>query len=97
MIIYIMNDFVLESDWMECCFLSDEAIYKAMQFLGKTELPDGGMKIHARKIVLDEDDMVPVVNFLNEVSSRLEWSNFPRDGDIYFQVVVNPMVITREN
>lgn len=96
MIIYIMNDFVLDPDWKDYCFLSDCTIYKAMQFLGKKELPGGGMKIHAQKIVLDEDDMVPVVNFLNEVSSSLEWTNFQRDGDVYFQVVVNPMVIPHQ-
>jgi len=94
MIIYT-NSFALHTNWRDYNGLDDDVIDFALKMLRPVVIngDNGGAAFNARKIVLLEEDMHKVTEFLYSISATAEFkfTYVQHPDEIYFLVTVYPL------
>ena len=90
MIIYT-NSFTLHKTWRDHSFVNDAVIDFALKMLRPVNITDNHVLFDARKIVLVEEDMHKVTEFLYSISYELKFTYVQHPDEVYFWVTVWPL------
>jgi hypothetical protein len=90
MIIYT-NSFTLHKTWRDHNFVNGDVIDFALKMLRPVNITAKHVLFDASKIVLVEEDMHKVTEFLYSISNELEFTYVQHPDEVYFLVTVHPM------
>lgn len=90
MIIYT-NSFTLHKTWRDHSFVNDAVIDFALKMLRPVNITDKHVLFDARKIVLGEEDMHKVTEFLYSISDELRCTYVQHPDEVYFLATVYPL------
>lgn len=90
MIIYT-NSFTLHKIWRDYSFVNADVIDFALKMLRPVNISDKHVLFDARKIVLVEEDMHKVTEFLYSISDELKYTYVQHPDEVYFLVSVWPL------